>query len=128
MIDLLEGIGTSTRGVKRKDNFESATTAAKYRVIEMKDEEGSSKSRSESDLEESEFDGISDTPEYVDDPSSNPAHFDQTSTNPAIPSGKYVPPAARQGQQSSVPAEGEDPRLHKQVKGILNRYNISSLF
>ena len=61
--------------------------------------------------EESEFEGFSETSDSVEQPS-----------QPSIkPSGKYIPPAARKAQQASLPTQQEDPRLQKQIQGVLNR-------
>jgi hypothetical protein len=123
IIDLLEGIGTAKRGVKRKGDFGAKQTAAKYRIAQAQsEEEDSSDDSSEIDFEEeSEFEGISKISDSVDELSATPEAPEILSTSRAIPTGKYIPPAARKAQQSALPARNEDLRLHKQIQGVLNR-------
>jgi hypothetical protein len=65
---------------------------------------------SESD-DESEFEGFSETSESAEQPA-----------QPSVtPSGKYIPPAARKAQSVQLPTHQEDPRLQKQIQGVLNR-------
>jgi hypothetical protein len=109
IIDLLEGIGTAKRGVKRKSDFGAKQTATKYRIAETESEEDTS-----------EFEGISAS-DSVDELLATPEAPEQLSTSRAIPTGKYIPPAARKAQQSALPARDEDLRLHKQIQGVLNR-------
>jgi len=120
IIDLLEGIGTSKRGVKRKSGFEANTTAAKYRITEANsgDENDSSEMSFE---EESELEGISETSDSVEDSSVTQEAPKQLPIILATPAGKYIPPAARKAQQSALRTQDEDPRLHKQIQGTLNR-------
>jgi hypothetical protein len=121
IIDLLEGIGTAKRGVKRKSDFGAKQTATKYRIAETESEEDTSDDSSEMEFEEeSEFEGISAS-DSVDELLATPEAPEQLSTSRAIPTGKYIPPAARKAQQSALPARDEDLRLHKQIQGVLNR-------
>jgi hypothetical protein len=61
--------------------------------------------------EESEFEGFSETSESPNQPSQLYV----------ATSGKYIPPAARKSQQTLLPAQQEDPKLRKQIQGVLNR-------
>jgi hypothetical protein len=123
IIGLLEGIGTAKRGVKRKSDFGAKPTAAKYRIAEADSaEEDTSDDASGMEFEEeSEFEGISETSDSADELSANTQAPDQHSSSYAIPTGKYIPPAARKAQPSALPARDEDSRLHKQIQGVLNR-------
>jgi hypothetical protein len=114
----LEGIGTSTRGTKRKNDF-SASKITKYRVKEptdvtQPDHVSSESSDFESNSEESEFKGFS---EASDNEIVEPV---ERSTTQVLPTGKYIPPAARSSHVASV--KEDDQRLQKQIQGILNRY------
>ena len=121
IVDLLEGIRTSKRGVKRKSDFGAKQTAAKYRIAQAESEEHTSDHSSEMEFEEeSEFEGISAS-DSVDELSATPEAPEQLSTSRPIPTGKYIPPAARKAQQSTLPARDEDLRFHKQIQGVLNR-------
>ena len=65
--------------------------------------------------EESEFEGFSsplDSPEV-----SKPA------PQPVVPQGKYIPPAARKAQSTTLSSQSDDPRLKKQIQGLINRYS-----
>jgi hypothetical protein len=115
---LLDGIGTSKRGTKRKADSETSKPT-KYRIAQTDEteetEEDASDSEGDDDDEESEFEGFSDIPEPP---------VKESPYLPA-PTGKYVPPAARKANPPSLPAQQEDPRLKKQIQGILNRYTVS---
>jgi hypothetical protein len=93
----------------------------KYRIAQSEDFEDDESDKSEDDDddddddEESEFEGFSDTPESVE----------KESPYLPAPTGKYIPPAARKANPPSLPAQQEDPRLKKQIQGILNRYPLS---
>ena len=82
----------------------------KYRIAQSDDE--SDLSSQDSDGKGSEFKGFSDT---SDSPKSIPSA-------PVDPAEKYIPPAARKAQPVVAPQE-QDPRLQKQLQGILNRYH-----
>ena len=105
----MDGISTSKRSTKRKNEFETKSPK-KYRITQSDDE--SDLSSEDSYAEESEFEGFSNT-------SGSP---EPILSVPVIPSGKYVPPAARKAQPVITPQE-QDPRLQKQLQGILNRYD-----
>jgi hypothetical protein len=125
IIDLLEGIGTSKRGVKRKSDFEPRNTTTKYRITQANEAEDTESGDSlEIDLdEESEFEGINDPSDSLGEATKSSSHDSQSSITSVVPTGKYIPPAARKTQPPSLPAQNQDPRLHKQVQGILNRYS-----
>jgi hypothetical protein len=113
----LEGIGSSQRGAKRKSEFETSKVT-KYRIArsgaESEDSDGSSDASGIMEIEEeSEFEGFSDTSET---PEETPVAI--------APSGKYIPPAARKDQPPPLSTQVQDPRLQKQLQGILNRYAI----
>jgi hypothetical protein len=111
---LLDGIGTSKRGAKRKADSETSKPA-KYRIAQTDETEDASNSEGDDDDEESEFEGFSDaTKPPVKESPYLPA-----------PTGKYIPPAARKANPPSLPTQQEDPRLKKQIQGILNRYTLS---
>jgi len=63
--------------------------------------------------EESEFEGFSER-------SDNPEVSHQK-PEVVIPLGKYVPPAARKTQPPPLPSQDHDPRLQKQIQGLINR-------
>jgi hypothetical protein len=119
-LDLLDGILEPTTGQKRKNGFDDGRSASKFRIAEedseededeLEDESESSGESDEDDLEEeSEFKGFSDSSE------SEP----ETAKASDTPSGRYVPPAARK-EQPTLPTHEEDPRLRKQIQGMLNR-------
>lgn len=86
------------------------TSPSKYRITQSDDQ--SNLSSEDPDAEESEFQGFSDT---SDSPEPVPSV-------PIVPSGKYIPPAARK-TQLAIPTQEQDVRLQKQLQGILNRYD-----
>ena len=120
-LDLLDGPHEPTTGQKRKHAFDDGRSASKFRITES-DEEASedfedelaheSESSGESDedglKEESEFKGFSDSSDSEPEEGSDPQ------------SGRYVPPAARK-VQAALSTHEEDPRLRKQIQGMLNR-------
>ena len=125
--DLLDRIVPSKFGGKRKKERD-LKTARKYRIAtpeaeEEKEEDGEFNSPSDEEGEintpsddhddESEFQGFSDASD-ITKPSS-------TSTVSRL--GNYVPPAARKTPAPLLSESEEDPRLRKQVQGILNRYS-----
>ena len=63
--------------------------------------------------EESEFEGFS---ERSDSP-----EISQSQPKPIVPAGKYIPPAARKSQPTPLPSQDHDPRLQKQIQGLINR-------
>lgn len=71
--------------------------------------------------EESEFEGIGKTSDSVEESSATLGAPERSPANPATATGKYIPPAARKVQQTALPTQDEDPRLHKQIQGTLNR-------
>jgi hypothetical protein len=104
----LDGIGTSKRSAKRKNEFETKNPK-KYQIVQS-DDEGHLSSE-DSDADESEFEGFSDI-------SGSPEPIPSVAVTP---SGKYIPPA-RKAQPAIMPQE-QDPRLQKQIQGVLNRYD-----
>ena len=111
---LLEGISSTKRGAKSKSDFETKHTS-KYRIAQSEDDSPDN-SDVVDDTEESEFEGFSDS-----DPSEQPPAA-------VVPSGKYIPPAARKTQPFLLSTPEQDPRLQKQIQGILNRYIIPYLY
>ena len=114
MIGLLEGIGESKRGTKRKPDL-AISGSRKRRVMQEINSESSGNESSGMLEEESEFEGFSsplDSPEV-----SKPA------PQPVVPQGKYIPPAARKAQSTTLSSQSDDPRLKKQIQGLINRYS-----
>jgi hypothetical protein len=111
---LLEGLESFKRGTKRKADSET-TKPTKYRIAQTDDtvdDEESSEDDSNIFDDASEFEGFSDASEAVQ----------QKSAPLVTPTGKYIPPAARKANPPSLPDQAQDPRLHKQIQGMLNRY------
>ena len=63
--------------------------------------------------EESEFEGFSERSES--------AELTQPQPQLVMPSKKYIPPAARKSQPTPLPSRDHDPRLQKQIQGLINR-------
>lgn len=112
IIDILEGIGSTGRGTKRKRDSDKVIT----QVNAMFEFESGQSEDSDDELwhtdvtEESEFKGFSDNIEASPSP-----------VPPTVVSGKYIPPAASKPDTPALPTKEEDPRLRKQVQGLLNR-------
>ena len=120
MLDLLDGIlEPSSKGKKRENKFDDGTSAPKFLIAESEEDEESSEEEltgesdgsegSDIDIsdEESEFKGFSDSTEFEETAAEQPA-------------GRYTPPAACK-PQVHLPNHEEDPRLRKQIQGLLNR-------
>ena len=121
MLDLLDGIlEPSSKRKKRENKFDDGTSAPKFRIAESEEDEESSEEGftgetdgsegSDIDVsdEESEFKGFSDSNEFEEE------------TAAEQPAGRYTPPAACK-PQVHLPTHEEDPRLRKQIQGLLNR-------
>lgn len=63
--------------------------------------------------EESEFEGFSERSDTLDVKDPEP--------EVAVPSVKYIPPAARKTHSTPLPSQNHDPRLQKQIQGLINR-------
>lgn len=112
MIGLLEGIGESKRGSKRKADL-AISGSVKRRVMEESDTESSDNESLGMPEEESEFEGFRHRPDSPEVSKPEP--------QPVAPQGKYIPPAARKAQSTTLPSQSDDPRLKKQIQGSINR-------
>jgi hypothetical protein len=113
----VDGLGTSHRGTKRKRTAEISYRSKKRDDSEVADESAVSSDQTAGDSDESEFEGFGEDSEGVE--------TDEASPQSVIPLGKYIPPAVRKAMmQESAPEQ--DPKLRKQVQGLLNRYDITS--
>ena len=118
-VELLEEIGSIGRGIKRKRGSTSLEAMKQQNTslaLEIDNsEELFNESDDAEDTDESEFQGFSDTSHAPPSPEPLSASY-----------GKYIPPAARKSQTNVLPAKKEDPRLRKQIQGILNRYFLDA--
>jgi len=113
----VDGFGASYRGTKRKRTADISQKSEKHSDSQVADEREFSSDQSASDSNESEFQGFGDDSEDIETDGALPQS--------AVPVEKYIPPAARKAM-TQVSAADEDPKLRKQVQGLLNRYDITS--
>jgi hypothetical protein len=102
----------SNRGTKRKADLEIGDSTKK-RALQESDGDSSDNGSLGELGEESEFEGFSDR--------SDSPEVSKPEPQPVAPQGKYIPPAARKAQSTALPSQSDDPRLKKQIQGLINR-------
>jgi len=130
---LLEGITSANRGTKRKRGADVASSKKRNSAVtpqSSEEETGSEDEESDLDLlegEKSESDISEDSTFKGFSSASEPSPPSTAALTAAIPTGKYVPPAARKAAQPTPNNPDQDPHLRKQLQGTLNRLSESNI-